>query len=119
MESSAILKMVEDAFYNRFFIVDVIVSDDDSKMRAVLSNPLIVVRGQVLKTSKGKLVEEIPEPLFLADPSHRVKVVAKHIFSIVNGSRARRCGCTKVYALRINKDWWYMIKNNREKKLKS
>ena len=76
--------MVEDAFYNRFFIVDVIVSDGDSTMRAVLKHPLIGVRGQFLKTSKGKLDEEIPDPSFLADPSHRVKVVSKHIFSIVN-----------------------------------
>ena len=29
IEASAILKMVEDAFYNRFFIIDVIVIDDD------------------------------------------------------------------------------------------
>ena len=30
MEASAILKMVEDAFYDRLFFIDVIVSDDDS-----------------------------------------------------------------------------------------
>ena len=30
MEASAILKMVDDAFYNRFFIIDLIVRDDDS-----------------------------------------------------------------------------------------
>ena len=89
MEASAILKIVEDAFYNQFFIVDVIVSDNYSTMRAVLKNPLIGGRGRFLKTSKGKLDEEIPEPSFLADPSHRVKVVAKHIFSIVNKSRAQ------------------------------
>ena len=32
MEAAAILKMVEDACYNCFFIIDVIVSDDDSTM---------------------------------------------------------------------------------------
>ena len=80
----AILKMVEHALYNRFFIIDVIISDNGITMQAVLSNPLIVVRGQVLKTSKGKLDEEIPEPSFLAYPSHRVEVVANHIFSIIN-----------------------------------
>ena len=32
MQASVIVKMVEDAFYNRFFIIDVIVSDDDSTM---------------------------------------------------------------------------------------
>ena len=63
MEASAILKMVEDAFYNRFFIVDVIVSDNDSTMRVVLKHPFIGVRGQVLKTSKVKIDEEISEPI--------------------------------------------------------
>ena len=50
MEASAILKMVEDALYNWFFIVDAIISDDDSTVRAVLKHPLIGVRGKVLKT---------------------------------------------------------------------
>ena len=102
--------MVEDAFYNRFFIVDVIVSDDDSTMRAVLKHPLIGVQGQVLKTSKVKIDEEISEPYFLADPFHRVKVVAKHIFSIVNERSAQRFGCTKAVALQLKKYWGYMIK---------
>ena len=99
MEASTILKMVEDAFYHLFFVVDFIVNDDDSIIRAVLKHPYTGVRGQVLKTSKGKIDEEIPEPSFLADPSHRVKVVAKHIFSIVNKSRDQKCGYTKVDAL--------------------
>ena len=105
MEASAILKMVEDALYNSLFIIDVIVSDDDSTMQAVLKHPSTGVRGQVLKTNKGKLDEEILEPSFLADPSHCVKVVAKHIFSIVNEIRAQRCGCTKEDAIRLNNYW--------------
>ena len=119
MEASTILKMVEDAFYNIFFIVDVIVSDDDSTMLAVLKHPSIGVWGQFLKTSKEKLDEEIPEPSFLADPSHCIKVVANHIFYIVKDGKAQRCGCTRADAIRIKKDWGYMIKKNREKKLKS
>ena len=49
MEDSEILKMVEDAFYNRLFIIDVIVSNYDSTMRAVLNHPYKGARGQVLK----------------------------------------------------------------------
>ena len=105
MEASTIRKMVEDAFYNRFFIIDVIVSNNDSTMRAVIKHPYKGARGQVLKSSKGKLPTEIPEPSFLADPSHRVKVVEKHIFSIINKSRDLRCGCTKADDLRHKKDW--------------
>ena len=32
MEAYVILNMVEDAFYNRFFIIDIIVSNDDNTM---------------------------------------------------------------------------------------
>ena len=99
METSVILKMVEDTLYNQFFTVEIIVSGDYITTRAVLKHPLIGVRGQVLNISKGKLDEEIPETSFLADSSHHVKIVATHIFSIVNEIRAQRCGCTKADAL--------------------
>ena len=81
--------MVDDAFYNHFFIIDVIFSNDDSRLRAVLDHQSIGVQGQVLKKFKGKLDGEIPEPSFLADPSHRMKVVDKHIFYIFNKNRAQ------------------------------
>ena len=119
MEASAILKMVQDAFYNRFSIIDIIVRDNDSTMRAVLKHSSKVARGQVLKSSKRKLHEDIPEPSLLADPSHRVKVVPKHIFSIVNEGRYLRCGCTKADSLRLKTYWGYMRKKNREKQLNS
>ena len=63
-----------------------------------------------MNSSKGKLDEEIPYPSLVEDPSHHVKIVVKHIFSIVNESKARQCGFTKADALRIKKDWGYMIK---------
>ena len=84
-------------------------------MRAMLKHPSIGDWGQVLKSSKGKRDEEILEPSFLADISPRVKVVAKHIFSIVSKTRDLRCGCTKADAIRLKKYLGYMIKNNREK----
>ena len=80
MKASVILNMVENALYNRLFVIDAIVSDDDSTMREVLKHPYKGTRGQVLKSSKGKLDEKIPKPSFLADPSHCVKVVDEHIF---------------------------------------
>ena len=72
MEASAILKMVEDAFYNIFFIMDVIVSDDDSTIRDVLKHPSKGARGQVLKSSKGKIDEENYRAIltFISLPSH-------------------------------------------------
>ena len=86
-------------------------------MSYVLNNTPSCDRGQVVKSSKGKLGEEIPVTYFLADPSHHVKVVSKHIFSIVDYGKARRCGCTQEDALRLKKDWLYMINKNRNKNL--
>ena len=104
------MKMVEDAYYNQFFIVDVIVSDNDSTMQSMLKNPLIGFRVQVLNSCKVKIDEKIPESSFLADLSHRVRFVAKHIFSIVNKRSAQRFGCTKSGALQLKKYWGYTIK---------
>ena len=95
MEAYAILKMVEDTFYNRFFIIDGIVSDSEITMKSVLKHSYEGARGQVLKSSEVKLDEEIPYISFLTHPRHCVKVVAKHIFSIVEEIRAQKCGCTK------------------------
>ena len=88
-------------------------------MRAVLKHPSKVDRGQVLKSSKGKIYEEIPVPYLLTYTPHRMKVVAKHIFSITKKSGDQPYGCTKADAIWLIKDWGYMIKNNREKQLKS
>ena len=60
MEGSAIMNMVEDAFYNLFFIIDVIVSDNGSTMQARLKHPSKGAQDQVLKSSKVKLEGEIP-----------------------------------------------------------
>ena len=57
MGASAILKMVEDALYNCFFFIDIIVSDDDSTMQDMLKHPYKGAQGQVLNTSKVKLDE--------------------------------------------------------------
>ena len=57
MEASAILNMVDDALYNRFFIIDVIVSNDDRTLQAVLKHPSKNSQGQVMKPSKEKIDE--------------------------------------------------------------
>ena len=89
MEASAILKMVKYAYHNHFFIIDVIVRNNESTMRALLNYPFKGARGQVMKSYKVKLDEEIPYPSFLVNPYHHIKFVAKHIFYIVNESNAR------------------------------
>ena len=41
MEAAAIMTMVEDALHDSCFIIDVVVSNDDSTMRSVINNPHI------------------------------------------------------------------------------
>ena len=57
MEDSEILNMVEDAFYNRFFVIDGIVRNNDSAIRDVLKHPYKGSQGQVVKSYKVKLDE--------------------------------------------------------------
>ena len=67
---------VHDSMEGRVFI-ETIVSDDDSTMWSHLQH-----------TSNGrKLVELIPQPEFLVDPSHRIKVMAAPIFSLVKDTK--------------------------------
>ena len=51
-----------------------IVVDDDSSMRLLLKHSV--------NNPKGKLPLEIPEPEWLANPSHRAKVVVKHFCAL-------------------------------------
>ena len=48
-----------------------IVTDDDKTIRANIKHT----------GGKAKLPAEIPEPRFLADPTHRIKVMVRNIFS--------------------------------------
>ena len=114
MEADSLLKMVEYEFRYFCFIIDAIVSSKNSTVQAMIKHPSICVQGQVLKSSKGKLDNEIPVPSLLEDPSHNVKVVANHIFYIVNYVNTQRCGYNKADAIRLNKYWGYVIKKNRK-----
>ena len=87
MDADAVMKMVEDAFHQHCFIIGVIVSDDVNTMRDMIKHPSRGARGQVMNSFKGKIDEEIQVPSLLVDPSHLVKVVDKHTFSIVNNGK--------------------------------
>ena len=61
----------------------------------MIKHPSRGARGQLIKSPKGELDEEIPFTSFLVDTSYRIKVVTKHIFSIAKDGKAQRCRCTK------------------------
>ena len=108
MEADAALTIYEELYYEsqKKIALQCIVSDDDSSMRALLKHST--------NHSKGKLKAEIPEPEWLADPSHRTKVVAKPFFALANAPKSHSV-CTKVDAIRVKKCYGYMIKNNCNK----
>ena len=61
----------------------------DQTALAVLKHSSIGDRGQVMRSSKGKLDKETAVPSFLPDISHCVKVFDRHIFSIANSGMAQ------------------------------
>ena len=75
MEADSCLDLVTRIFNNSNgnIFIKTITSDDDSTMQAVLKH-----EGK----GKGRLNVQIPEPRWLADPTHRIKVVAKGIYKL-------------------------------------
>ena len=106
MEADAALALITklDEDTKSSVYVEALVTDDDASTRAILTHP--TVRG------KGKLPAHIPQPRFLADPSHRTKVVAKAIFVLAHLPKSQS-KCSNVDALRIKKYYGYMIKQAR------
>ena len=93
----------DDCGVSKLF-VEAFVTDDDSSIRAILSHDK-----SKKKNGKGKLPEHIPEPKWLADPSHRTRVVARVIFALATVSN-KQSECQMIDAHRFKKYYGYMLK---------
>ena len=111
MEADAALTLYLDLFESSdgTIALDYIVADDDCSMRAKL-------RHHTSAHKTGSLPDNIPEPSWLADPSHRCKVAVKPIFALASLGN-QQSECTNVDVLRIKKYWGYMIKMYRNTSL--
>ena len=89
---------------NTNIVLKAVVADDDSSMRALLTHKS--------NNPKGRLLEEMPQPERLADPSHRTRIVAKPIF-LLSTLPMGSSSCTNVDAKRFKKYFGYMIEENR------
>ena len=69
-----------------------IVTDNDSKMRSHLRN----------KRDSGKLPDDIIQPIFLANPSRRIKVMLKYISAMISNTKDPD-KCKTINATRIKK----------------
>ena len=94
METSLALNMGEELYQNtnkRAFVGEIVTEDD------------IIMQSNVSHTSKkAKLSIDVPEPLFLADPNHRIKVMLKPIFANVTKSKNNN-GIKNIDAMRLKK----------------
>ena len=111
MEADAVLHLYKSMFYNsnKQLTLKAIVADDDLVIRSLLRYTSTVNKG-------GKLPKKILEPEWLADPSHRTKVIAKSIFHLANVSKNIR-SCTKIDAIRFKKYVGYMLKTNHNRSI--
>ena len=100
MEYEIILLLVQKAPSCRF-VVGLLVSDDDSVMRAHLHH--------AKDHQDGKLPEWFLTPEFLANPRHQIKVVAEHFYALA-AAPVQTSRVNKNHAKRLKKDWGYMIR---------
>ena len=93
MEVSAALEIILE-LDKKGVSVESIVSDDGSTMRAHLKHE---------NTEKNaKLPRYVHPPIFLCDPSHRIKVMIKEVFALALMSNSKS-ECKKIDALRLKK----------------
>ena len=108
MESSLALKLTNEIYEQSRGTVHLgsIVTDDDSTLRSQLQN----------QVNGGKLIDQIPQPKFLADPSHRIKVMIAPIFKLVSNTKDPS-KCKNLDALRLKKYIGCYIAQSRLKPL--
>ena len=127
MEPISILNMVIDSFNINCVLVNRIVTDDDSTIKAKLkwSNedyktfhntgeaPKIINRNgnEVYRQNHGMLPVHIPEPSFLADPNHRKKTLKGELYRHLKKPIAQRGGLTQVDIMRVTTNFAYMVRS--------
>jgi hypothetical protein len=130
MESIAARDMLVDLYDRMHVSIGRICLDDDSSTRAILkwsnadymNNNNTTVPPQVPKTvgknkgelhdrpDNGKLPAHVPEPLFVADPNHRKKVLTKDLRTLAAKKSADRFGMSGMDVTRLGKNYGYMMR---------
>jgi hypothetical protein len=84
--------------------IESVFSDDDSTIRTHLQHA----------ENDGKLPDHIPTPKFLADPSHRVKVMSSPFFKMAQGEKKDPMLCKKIKAIQLKNyiGCWIYQNNN-------
>jgi len=104
MEASALVKMLSRMPEEKGVSICCIISDDDSCGRARARHV----------TNGGQLTENVEEPTFLADPSHRKRVFARAIYNLANAP-IKTSAVTKGLAGHIKNCYGACVKRNRHR----
>ena len=95
-------------FSGHVYIADIVI-DDDSTLRLHCTH---------ICTCR-KIVDDIPQPRFLADPSHRVKYIVKPIFRMCSSTVKDPGRCKSVNFLRVKKYTSCYVLMNRHLNIES
>mgnify|MGYP000532148467 CR=1 FL=1 len=126
MEPAAILEMYKLLFEKYHVIVDLLITDDDSSIKATMkwSNAdavtnlgldeaphVINAKGdKVIRPDKGGIPGHMPEPRFAADPNHRKKSLNNVLYQLENYNNDKSMTMTKMDVLRIGTNFAYMVR---------
>lgn len=131
MEARSCLDMLVRLYREFNCILDVIVADDDSSTRSMLtwSNADYMKNNNLDKPpqvpitkgkNKGKMQDrpdgfgqlpgDIPEPRFVSDPNHRKKILTGELRALAKLKVAHKMTMTKMDAIRLGKNFGYMIR---------
>ena len=124
MEVDAIYDLIVNLWDNKRVGICCIVSDDDTTMRAYLKHSW---REKIMtkkmskdkwprmskgrkKEDNGRLPLRIPEPEFLADPSHRKKSFGRHVYALATLPNTRSL-VNKAIAQKLQQAYAFMLHN--------
>jgi hypothetical protein len=130
MEPAACLDMVVDLYRTRFVTVGLICADNDASTRSLLkwsnadymknNNTIEPPKCEITKgpnkgklhprPDRGRLPGDVPEPMFVADPNHRKKVLTGELIAMLTAKKADKATLTRNDTTRIGKNFGYMIR---------
>jgi hypothetical protein len=135
MESSGAVQCLTEAVEKHKVVIKRLCCDDDSSIRAdcqwsnadYLKNnsttilPKIPIskgpnKGKLQdRPDKGKLPANIPEPIFVADPNHRRKVLTGELIKLDTAKKDIKLTMTRMDTTRIGKNFGYMARTLKDR----
>jgi hypothetical protein len=131
MESAGAVELLVKLFDDYNAVVHLLCCDDDSSVRAdckwnnadymayhnTTSIPMVpITKGpnkgilQPRPNNVGKLPVHVPEPLFVADPNHRCKLLTGELIALDKSRADLKCTMTRMDSTRIGKNFGYMAR---------